>query len=116
MADPLHVRLVSPQETVFEGTATSVVAPAWDGQVGILPGHAPMITLLGAGELILDGSGGTGQRFFLAQGVMKVEDNEVTILTEFVGAALPDDFEPSPSWPDPKDPLGGLAEPGNPLV
>jgi F-type H+-transporting ATPase subunit epsilon len=117
VAIPLSVRLVSPETTVFEGEANSVIAPAWDGQVGILSGHAPMITLLGAGSLKLALAGGRDEVFFLAQGILKVENNEVTILSEFVGRALPTDFEPSEAWPDPADPLvGGLAEPGNPLV
>ena len=52
--DSLHVRVVSPEELLFEGVAASVVAPAWDGKVGVLPGHAPMIALLGSGELSID--------------------------------------------------------------
>jgi F-type H+-transporting ATPase subunit epsilon len=116
MADALNVRLVPAQETVYEGTAASVVAPAWDGMVGILPGHAPMIALLGAGPLTLTVPGGGEESFYLAQGVMQVEENEVTILAEYVGADLPEGFELSPSWPVPGDPSGGMSEPGNPLV
>jgi F-type H+-transporting ATPase subunit epsilon len=116
MADTIKVQLVSPQETVYEGDASSVVVPAWDGQVGILPGHAPMIALLGAGELTLTLPGGGEAKFYLAQGVMKVEENEVTILTEYVGPGIPEDFPLSPAWPDPKDPTEGMAHSGNPLV
>ena len=51
MADgALSVRVVSPEKVVFEGDARALVAPAWDGKVGILPGHAPFLSLLGAGE------------------------------------------------------------------
>ena len=49
----LNVSVISPEAVLFEGTADSVVAPAFDGEVGILTGHAPMMTLLGAGELRL---------------------------------------------------------------
>ena len=42
MAGPLSVRVVSPDRIVFEGKAASLVAPAWDGKVGILPRHAPV--------------------------------------------------------------------------
>ncbi len=45
----LQVRVVSPDSVLFEGIAASVVAPAWDGKVGVLFNHAPMIALLGAG-------------------------------------------------------------------
>ena len=86
---PLEVRVVSPDRTVFEGRATSVVAPAWDGRVGILRGHAPMITLLGQGELVVDRSGGGSATFHVAGGVLKVEDDRVTVLTEYAGEKPP---------------------------
>ena len=56
----LTVSVISPEAVLFEGQTDSVVAPAFDGQVGILTGHAPMVTLLGTGELRL---GGEGKRF-----------------------------------------------------
>src|SRR5205809_5825042 len=43
----MHVTVVSPERAVFDGAAGAVVAPAYDGQVGILPGHAPFLALLG---------------------------------------------------------------------
>ncbi|MFC1660519.1 F0F1 ATP synthase subunit epsilon, partial [Gemmatimonadota bacterium] len=64
MASSLSVRVVSPAKEVFNGQASSLVAPAWDGMVGILPDHAPLITLLGHGELAVDVPGG-GERAFL---------------------------------------------------
>ena len=95
MADgALTVRLVSPEEEVFSGEAASVVAPAWDGKVGILPGHAPMITLLGHGELTLDRSGGGSDRWYVAGGVLKVEGDELTILTEYTGSEPPEELPP----------------------
>ena len=65
MAD-LEVRVVSPEALLFEGASSSVVAPAWDGKVGILPGHAPMIALLGSGELTIDLFEGGSETFFVA--------------------------------------------------
>ena len=50
---PLKITVLSPEKTLFEGSVDSVVAPAYDGEVGILPGHAPMMTLLGKGTLRL---------------------------------------------------------------
>lgn len=82
----LKVRVVSPESVVFEGEAASVVAPAWDGQVGVLPGHAPFIALLGAGALDVDLPGGGSERFFVAGGALKVADDQVTVLTEYAGA------------------------------
>jgi F-type H+-transporting ATPase subunit epsilon len=85
----LTVRLVSAEEAVYEGAARSVVAPAWDGRVGILPGHAPMVALLGHGELAIDAPGGGSETFYVAAGVIKVEGDEVTVLTEYAGSGPP---------------------------
>ncbi|MDA0329113.1 MAG: F0F1 ATP synthase subunit epsilon [Gemmatimonadetes bacterium] len=85
----LRVRVVSPDRIVFEGEAASVVAPAWDGQVGILPGHAPMLALIGSGELSVDRPGGGSDTFHVAGGVLKVERNAVTLLTEYAGTEPP---------------------------
>ena len=78
----IHVRVVSSEELVFEGEASSVVAPGWDGMVGILPNHAPMIALLGGGKLSVDRAGGGAEEYQVAGGVLKVEKNQVTILPE----------------------------------
>jgi F-type H+-transporting ATPase subunit epsilon len=85
----LNVRVVSPNKIVFEGEASAVVAPAWDGQVGILPGHAPMLALIGSGEMAIERPGGGGDTFHVAGGVLKVERNTVTLLTEYAGDEPP---------------------------
>ena len=90
----LDVRVVSPSEIVFEGKASSMVAPAWDGQVGILPSHAPMLALLGVGQLVIDRPGGGSDTFYVAGGVLKVERDKVTLLTEYAG------LEPPPGVPE----------------
>jgi len=77
----LNVSLVSPERTLFEGEADSLVAPAFDGQVGIMSMHAPMLTLLGAGELRLNAAGGE-RRFTVLGGFLEVADDRVRIVTE----------------------------------
>lgn len=94
MASTLAVRLVSPAKEVFRGEAASVVAPAWDGMVGILPGHAAFITLLGHGELAIDLPGGGSQKYYVAGGVLKVEGNELTALVEYAGEGAPEELPP----------------------
>jgi F-type H+-transporting ATPase subunit epsilon len=74
----LKVSVISPEAILFEGEAASVVAPAFDGEVGILTGHAAMITTLGKGKLRL----GDGQSFAIEGGFMQVADNEVRVVTE----------------------------------
>jgi len=77
----LTVSVVSPERTLFEGEADSLVAPAFDGEVGIMSMHAPMLTLLGSGELRLNASGGE-RRFTVSGGFLEVADDRVRIVTE----------------------------------
>lgn len=76
----LTVSVISLEAVLFEGTTESVTAPAFDGEVGILTGHAPMMTLLGNGELRL-GTGGA-QRFRVQGGFLQVVDDRVRVVTE----------------------------------
>ena len=96
----LNVRIVSPERVVYEGEASALVVPAWDGSVGILPGHAPFMSLLGAGALAVELPGGGSDEYFVAGGVLKVDRNDVTLLTEYAGTEaperLPDDAAISP--------------------
>ncbi len=79
MAGSLKVSVISPEATLFEGEAPSVTAPAFDGEVGILPQHAPMVTTLGAGVLrIGDGTA----RFQVEGGFLQVVDDVVRVVTE----------------------------------
>ena len=57
----LNVSVISPERVLFEGTVDRLVAPAFDGEVGILPRHAPMMALLGKGELRLGDNGSAGR-------------------------------------------------------
>jgi F-type H+-transporting ATPase subunit epsilon len=77
----LNVSVISPEAVLYEGTTDAVVAPAFDGEVGILTGHAPMMTLLGSGELRV-GEGTTARRFKIGGGFLQVADNTVRVVTE----------------------------------
>lgn len=77
----LSVALITPAATVFEGEADMVVLPAWDGEVGILRGHAPMMALLGEGVMRVTRDG-SEERFRVAGGFMQVVDDVVSVLSE----------------------------------
>jgi len=81
----LKVTVISPEAVLYEGDTESVVAPAFDGEVGILTGHAPMMTLLGKGTLRLSGAG-AGRSFNVQGGFLQVADNTVRVVTENASA------------------------------
>ena len=81
----MHVRVISPERMGFDGDAVSLVAPAYDGLVGILRGHAPMTVLLGVGALRVRSPEGEVRHLRVAHGFLQVIDDEVTVLAEEVG-------------------------------
>lgn len=86
----LKVAVISPTEVGFEGTGDSVVVPAHDGLMGILRGHAPMMTLLGTGEVTVR-DGASIHRIAVSGGFLQVVDNEVSVLAEQVGRPTSDE-------------------------
>jgi len=81
VAARLQVSVISPERVVFEGAADMVVAPAWDGEMGILHGHAPTLVLIGRGTLRITESG-SEKSFEIEGGFLQVENDVVTILSE----------------------------------
>ena len=79
----MRVLLIGPERAVFDGEADAVTAPAYDGQVGILPRHAPFMTLLGKGVLAIRAAGGTS-RFHVQGGFLQVVSNTVRVVAEHV--------------------------------
>jgi F-type H+-transporting ATPase subunit epsilon len=77
----MRVTLISPDRSLFDGEASGVVAPAFDGFVGILPGHAPFLTLLGTGTLTIGGAAGPN-RFAVEGGLLQVVDDVVRVVAE----------------------------------
>ncbi len=79
----MHVTVVSPERAVFDGVADAVVAPAYDGQVGVLPDHAPFLTLLGTGVLHVR-QGSASSRFRVSGGFLQVVGDAVRIVADRV--------------------------------
>lgn len=81
MSDALNVSVISSERILYEGAATSVVVPAHNGELGILPAHAPLMTLLGRGTLKVETSEGD-RRFTVDSGFLQVVDNHVRVIAE----------------------------------
>ena len=79
----MQVTVISPEASMFDGEADAVVAPAFDGEVGILPNHAPFMTLLGEGTLTVRRAE-TVSRFAVRGGFLQVVDNRVRVVAEHV--------------------------------
>jgi F-type H+-transporting ATPase subunit epsilon len=82
----LQVVVVTPESTVLDTPANFVALPLYDGEIGIAPGHSPLIGRLGYGELRL-GSGGGAERYYVDGGFVQVARNVVSVLTPRAVAA-----------------------------
>src|ERR1700756_1768137 len=81
MLDSFQLEIVTPEKLVVKDSAEEVQIPGRNGYMGVLPGHAPLITELGAGEISYR-SGGQSHRFSLASGFAEGLPDRVTVLAE----------------------------------
>jgi F-type H+-transporting ATPase subunit epsilon len=85
----MHVTVISPEAAIFDGEADAITAPAYDGSLGVLPKHAPMMTLLGDGILAVR-QGSTTRRFKVRGGFLQVVHDTVRVVAEHVQEGTPD--------------------------
>ncbi|MDP9267215.1 MAG: F0F1 ATP synthase subunit epsilon [Acidobacteriota bacterium] len=82
MADSFQLEIVTPEKAVVRETATEAQIPGKKGYLGILPGHAPLITELAVGEISYKKPGGGEEHLAVAWGFAEVLPNKVIILAE----------------------------------
>lgn len=83
----MRITIISPARSLYDGDATAMVAPAFDGEVGILPHHAPFMTLLGEGRLRVR-EGSVEHTFLVRGGFLQVLNDMVRVIAEH--AEVPD--------------------------
>ncbi|HLJ88038.1 MAG TPA: F0F1 ATP synthase subunit epsilon [Candidatus Angelobacter sp.] len=81
MAETIQLEIVTPEKLVVKASAEDVYVPAKGGYIGVLPGHAPLITEVAVGEISYRASGQT-KRLVVAGGFAEVLPAKVTILAE----------------------------------
>ncbi|MCR5070431.1 MAG: F0F1 ATP synthase subunit epsilon [Bacteroidales bacterium] len=80
MDKTLTIRILTPEGTLYEGAANAVFLPGSVSPFEVLPGHAPIISALSAGDIrVVDGK---EQRFAIRGGVVKVRNNEIVACVE----------------------------------
>jgi F-type H+-transporting ATPase subunit epsilon len=77
----MHVEIVTAERELYSGEADSLIAPGSEGELGILPRHAALLTTLKVGELLIKLSGAE-EPFFVSGGFLEVSNNSVTVLAE----------------------------------
>ncbi|HMM54103.1 MAG TPA: F0F1 ATP synthase subunit epsilon [Candidatus Desulfobacillus sp.] len=82
MAMTVHVDIVSAEESIFSGLAEFVVLPGEAGELGILPGHTPLLTRIKPGAVRVKTQDGAEELVFVAGGMLEVQPNLVTVLAD----------------------------------
>jgi F-type H+-transporting ATPase subunit epsilon len=78
----IHVDVVSAEESIFSGEARFVALPGEAGELGIYPRHTPLITRIKPGSVRIEKADGTEEFVFVAGGVLEVQPNTVTVLSD----------------------------------
>ena len=86
---PLQVELVSADSKVWSGDASMVVARTVEGDIGLLPGHAPLLAVLAAGEIKISPASGSDVFATVDGGFLSVEHDRVTLVSDSAALAGP---------------------------
>ncbi len=90
---PIHVELVTQEKRVFEEPeADMIIVPGSEGEMGILPHHAPVLTTMGFGELVIR-KGTREERFAIYGGVVDVRPDKVVVLADLAESSFDLDME-----------------------
>ena len=89
---PIRLEIVTPEKRAYSDDVDAVVLPGSEGQLGILPHHAPLISLLGAGELRVR-KGATEESFAIVGGFVQVRPDKVVVMAETADLAAEIDLE-----------------------
>lgn len=87
MAGTIHVDIVSPEGRMFAGEATMVFVPGAEGEIGIAPRHAPLLTTLTAGVVRVQTEGQEEQSFYVGGGALEIQPNAVSVLADTAARA-----------------------------
>ena len=88
----IELEIVTPERLAYSDTVDSVQLPGVEGELGVLPGHAPLVSMLGVGELRIR-KGGTEESFAIVGGFLQVRPDKVVVMAETADMASEIDLE-----------------------
>lgn len=88
----IHLEIVTPERLAYSEDVDSVTLPGIEGELGVLPGHAPLVSMLGVGELRIK-RGGAEESFAIVGGFLQVRPDKVVVMAETADLASEIDLE-----------------------
>ena len=79
----MHLEIITPDKKVFAGEANAVTLPGTEGQFQVLNRHAPLVSTLGKGDVVVEANG-VKQSYVIDGGVVEVLNNQVLVLAEAI--------------------------------
>ena len=95
---PIELEIVTPERLAYSDTVDSVQLPGSEGELGVLPHHAPLVSTLGVGELRIR-KGGTEESFAIVGGFLQVRPDKVVVMAETADMASEIDLETGAGGP-----------------
>jgi F-type H+-transporting ATPase subunit epsilon len=89
---PLHLEIVTPERLAYEDDVDAVFCPGVEGELGVLPHHAPLLSTLGVGELRIR-KGDVEEYFAIAGGFVQVRPDKVVVMAELADLSSEIDLE-----------------------
>ena len=89
---PLHLEIVTPERLAYEDDVDMVLVPGVDGELGVLPHHTPLVSLLGVGELEIR-KDGAAEHFAIVGGFLQVRPDKVVVMAETADMSSEIDLE-----------------------
>ncbi len=83
MADPMQVEVVSADRVVWSGTSSNIIAKTVEGEIGILPGHSPVLAVLEPSAVVIFSEDGGREIVAVEGGFISVSQGRVSILSEY---------------------------------
>ena len=82
MAGTMHLDIVSAEKAIFSGLMEQLIVPGELGELGIIPGHAPLLTMIKPGDLLVTRPGGAEEVYYISGGMLEVQPYTVTVLAD----------------------------------
>lgn len=110
MAMTVHLDVVSAEQMIFEGRVESIQVSGSEGELGVNPGHAPLLTALKPGTIRIVKQGGEEEIIYVAGGILEVQPSNISILADV--AARAEDLDSSAAEDAKRKAEEAIANPG----